>query len=107
MYELTRENAVAFSSSIVGRVLIRFLARDPIKLTEQALAGRRQSTTYGEWSWVRHGPTELEIFFRDEFMWIESAIAGAAAGTYDVCDPKPELTTTSEDKYNGSIRVRW
>ena len=107
IFDLTRWNASAFASSVLGKVLIRFLARDPIKLTEQALAGRRQSTTYGEWKLLKRGPRDLEICFRDEYMWIESAINGAAVGTYDICDIKPTLTTSLESKYTGSTRIRW
>jgi hypothetical protein len=40
-------------------------------------------------------------------MWIESAIHGAATGTYSICDVRPALTTTLEGKYDGSTRIRW
>lgn len=107
MKELTRRNAVAFASSVLGRVLLRILSRDPVRLTEQALAGRRQSTNYGKWWLVRHGESDLEIVKEDEYIWIESAVMGAALGTYEACDVKPVLTVKLTSRYAGSIRIRW
>jgi uncharacterized protein (TIGR02265 family) len=107
MKELTRRNSIAFASSVLGRVLLRILSRNPAKLTEQALAGRRQSTNYGEWSLLRHGETDLEIVKENEYIWIESALLGAALGTYEACDAKPVLTVKLRSRYSGSIRIRW
>src|SRR5262249_52787201 len=75
IHEITRKNAAAFTKSLIGRVLVRILDRDPVRLTEQGLAARRQSTTYGEWELLRRGDREIEMIYRGEYMWIESAIA--------------------------------
>ena len=105
--EITRKNAAAFTTSLIGRVLLRILDRDPVRLTEQGLAARRQSTTYGEWELVRRADREIEMIYRGEYMWIESAISGAAIGTFEGCQIKPRLETILRDKYNGSTLVRW
>jgi uncharacterized protein (TIGR02265 family) len=107
IYRVARSNAMAFTSSILGKVLLRILDRDPLRLTEQALSARRQSTTYGEWTLAKHGPNGLEMAYRGEYMWLESAIAGAAAGTFEACDVKPQLSTVLNGKYNGSTLIRW
>jgi uncharacterized protein (TIGR02265 family) len=107
IHQITRQNASAFSSSLLGRVLTRILARDPVRLTEQGLAARRQSTTYGEWELAQRGPREIEMIYRGEYMWIESAIAGAATGTFEGLKIQPRLQTTLTDKYNGSTLIRW
>lgn len=107
IFQLTRANASAFAESLLGRVMVRILDRDPVRLTEQGLAARRQSTTYGEWEVKRHGPREVEMIYHAEYMWIESAIAGAATGTFDVCQLHPEVETVLKDRYNGSTIVRW
>jgi hypothetical protein len=83
------------------------LDRDPVRLTEQGLAARRQSTTYGEWQLVRREPTQIEMIYRAEYMWIESAIAGAATGTFESLQIKPRLETKLTDRYNGSTIVSW
>ncbi|MGC4068257.1 MAG: TIGR02265 family protein [Polyangiaceae bacterium] len=104
---ITQRNAAAFESSVLGRVLLRLLARDPVRLTEQAVSARRQSTTYGEWELVKRDQRCLEMIYRGEYMWIESAIAGAALGSFEACSLKPHLETKLKDKYNGSTIVRW
>jgi uncharacterized protein (TIGR02265 family) len=104
---ITQRNAAAFESSVLGRVLLRLLARDPVRLTEQAVSARRQSTTYGEWELVKREPRCVEMIYRGEYMWIESAIAGAAIGSFEACSLKPQLETKLKDKYNGSTTIRW
>jgi uncharacterized protein (TIGR02265 family) len=107
IHEITRQNASAFATSLLGRVLTRILDRDPVRLTEQGLAARRQSTSYGEWQLARRGTNEIEMIYHGEYMWIESAIAGAATGTFESLQIQPRLSTTLTDKYNGSTVVSW
>lgn len=107
MERITRGNAQAFAASLLGRVLLRMLARDPVRLTEQGLAARRLSTNYGEWRLERRGPCEIEMVYRDEYMWIESAIAGAAAGTFASCRVETTVETVLTDRYHGSTLIRW
>lgn len=107
IFEISRQNATAFVSSLLGRVLVRILARDPVRLTQQGLAARRQSTTYGTWEIRRPGPREVQMIYRGEYMWIESAIAGAAAGTFESCGVKADVRTQLDDKYNGATTIRW
>ncbi|HEY4184269.1 MAG TPA: TIGR02265 family protein [Polyangia bacterium] len=107
IFEIARQNAASFASSLLGRVMLRVLDRDPVRLTQQGLAARRQSTTYGEWSIRRPGPTEIEMVYRGEYMWIESAVGGAAAGTFEMCGVKAQIETVLTDRYNGSTLVRW
>ena len=105
--EITRRNAAAFSASVLGRVLIRVLAHDPVRVTEQGLAARRQSTSYGDWHLERHGPRDISMVYHAEYMWIESAIAGAATGTFESCNITANVDTTLDDKYNGCTRITW
>ncbi len=107
MYELSRANATAFAGTVLGRTLIRLLSRDPVRLTEQGLAARRQTFNYGSWSLARRSPREIEMIYRSEYLWLESAVAGAAHGTFEACGLSPELETQLEDRFNGSTIVRW
>jgi len=107
IFEISRQNATAFVASLLGRVLVRILARDPVRLTQQGLAARRQSTTYGTWEIRRPGPRELQMVYRSEYIWIESAIAGAAAGTFESCGVEADVQTVLDDKYNGATTIRW
>lgn len=104
---IARANATAFASSLLGRIMLRLLARDPVRLTQQGLAARRQSSTYGEWTLHQRGARELEMVYRSEFIWIESAVAGSAAGTFAACQIEASLETKLTDRYDGSTIIRW
>ncbi len=104
---VARANARAFIDSLLGRLLLRMLARDPVRLTEQGLAARRQSVTYGRWEIRRPGPRAIEMVYANEYWWIESALAGAAQGTFEACGLDVELATTLVDRFNGSTFIRW
>jgi uncharacterized protein (TIGR02265 family) len=107
MSAIMRGNAEAFVDTLLGRVMLRVLSRDPVKLFEQGIAARRQSFTYGRWELRRLGDREIEVAHHDEYIWIESALAGAAAGTFAACNLNGEFTTKLVDRFNGSIFVRW
>jgi hypothetical protein len=47
------------------------------------------------------------MIYREEYLWIESAIAGAAQGTFEACGLSPTLETRLQDRFNGSTVVRW
>jgi uncharacterized protein (TIGR02265 family) len=107
MYDLSRGNAVAFAESLIGRALIRLLARDPVRLTEQGLAAQRQMASYGRWAIVRRGERVLEMQYQDEYVWIESVMAGSAAGTFESCGIRADLETTLSGRFSGATIVRW
>jgi uncharacterized protein (TIGR02265 family) len=104
---IMRGNAEAFMDTLLGRVMLRVLSRDPVKLFEQGIAARRQSCTYGRWELRQVRERELEIVQLDEYCWIESALAGAAAGTFASCGLVGEVHTKLVDRFNGSIFLRW
>jgi uncharacterized protein (TIGR02265 family) len=107
MYLLARNNATAFAQSLLGRALFRLLARDPVRLSEQGLAARRQSHTYGHWGLVRHGPNEIEMTYEDEYQWIEWIVAGSAHGTFEACGLQARFETRLRSRFSGSTFVRW
>jgi uncharacterized protein (TIGR02265 family) len=107
MYDVSRGNAQAFADSLIGCALIRLLARDPVRLTEQGLAAQRQMASYGRWAIVRRGGREIEMQYRDEYVWIESVMAGSAAGTFESCGIRAELETSLSGRFSGRTVVRW
>ncbi len=104
---ITKANARAFMDSLLGRLMLRVLSGDPFRLMEQAMAGRRQSTNYGHWELVRHGDRSLEVAYRQEYMWIESAIAGAGLGTFEACGLTVKMESRLVDRLNGSSIYSW
>jgi uncharacterized protein (TIGR02265 family) len=107
IHEICRGNAVAFANSILGKTMLRLLSRDPVRLSEQALAARRLTHQYGHWEIAYHGPRCIEMIYREEYAWIESVMAGAARGTYEACGLEPEMETRLNDRFNGSTVIRW
>jgi uncharacterized protein (TIGR02265 family) len=107
MYDISLANAREYSGSMLGRMLVRLLSHDPVRLSEQGLAMRRQTYVYGHWELVRHGPRDIEMLYFDEYIWIEHSMAGAARGTFETCGFDPTVTTTLRDRFNGSTRIRW
>ena len=107
MYQAARRNSTMFASTVLGRALFRILAKDPIRLTEQAMAARRQAMNYGEWSIISRGPRHVETMYRSEYIWIESSVAGAAVGTFDACNLEATVHTQLEDRFNGSTLITW
>jgi len=105
--EANRNFARAYADTLLGRTVIRLLSNNPVKLSEQGLAMRRNTSLYGHWELVHHGPREIEMIYRDEYMWIEHAVAGAAQGTFEACGMTPTLETRLIDRYNGSTLIRW
>jgi len=107
MFAISKGNAQAFIETMLGRMMLRILSRDPVRLCEQALAARRQSVTYGHWKIRRPGDRVLEMVYENEYWWIESAMAGAAQGTFEGCGIRATLETTLVDPFNGSTFIRW
>jgi uncharacterized protein (TIGR02265 family) len=107
MFSIARSYATTFAESLLGRALIRLLSRDPVRLSEQGLAAKRQTHNYGHWEIVRHGPSQIEMRYEDEFQWIESVMVGAASGTFESCGITAHLETQLRGPYRGSTFVRW
>jgi len=107
MHDVWRTNATTFASSLLGRTMLRLLSSDPVRLTEQGLAARRQTYLYGQWSIVRHGPRRIEMVYKEEYVWIESAIAGGAVGAFEACGVRAELRTELASRFDGSTLISW
>jgi uncharacterized protein (TIGR02265 family) len=107
MRDVWATNAATFASSLLGRTMLRLLSHDPVRLTEQGLAARRQTFQYGHWEIVRHGPRSIEMVYREEYIWIESAIAGGAVGAFEACGIEAKLETKLLNRFDGSTMITW
>lgn len=107
MFLVTKGNAESFMETILGRVMLRVLSRDPVRLLEQGMAARRQSFTYGHWELRRQSERAVEVVYQNEYWWIESGVAGAAAGTFEACRINAQMETKLLDRFNGSTFFRW
>lgn len=107
MFLLGKGNAESFMASLLGRMMLRVFSRDPVRLLEQGLAARRQSCSYGHWEMHRRSDREVEMVYENEYWWIESAVAGAAQGTFEACNIAVRIETKLLDRFNGSTFFRW
>jgi uncharacterized protein (TIGR02265 family) len=107
MFEIGRGNAVAFAESLVGRMIVRILDRDPRRLLRQAIAGRRQSFTFGSWELEQRSDREAVVTMSEEYLYIESYLMGAAQGTFDAVDVPVRIEVVLDDRFNGKHVLRW
>jgi uncharacterized protein (TIGR02265 family) len=107
MFEIGRRNAVAFAESLLGRALLRLLSRDPHKLLQQAVAGRRQSYDYGSWELSFPEERMAIMRMREEYLYIESYLLGAAQGTFDAISRPVKTEVFLEDRFSGGHILRW
>jgi uncharacterized protein (TIGR02265 family) len=107
MHEVWRAHALSFASSLLGKAMLKLLANDPVRLTEQGLAARRQTFQYGQWHIQRVGPRALRMVYDEEYIWIESAIAGGAVGAFESAGVTIVTKTELVDRFNGSTLITW
>jgi uncharacterized protein (TIGR02265 family) len=107
MFEIGRRNAVAFAESLLGRVMLRLLSRDPHKLLKQAVAGRRQSASFGSWEVAFPTERSAVITMQQEYMYIESYLLGAAQGTFDAIALPVKTQVVLDDRFNGKHILEW
>ncbi|MEM9193667.1 MAG: TIGR02265 family protein [Myxococcota bacterium] len=107
MFEISRRNASRFADSLFGRTLIRLLSPNPTQVVKQGIAARRQTITHGQWELVHAGDQTLQIQFREEYMWIESHVAGSWKGTFEAIGIAVDLDCDLSDRFNGTIEFRW
>ena len=108
MFEISRSNAAIVADSLVGRTLLRALARDPQRILRQAIAAQRQ-TTRGSAQWSLSFPSQHEAVmeFRDEMIWIESGLLGAAHGTMEAAGIEAKFRCELRNPYNGAHYISW
>lgn len=107
MYEIGRQNALAFAESLLGRMLLRLLSRDPQKLLQQGAAGRRQSYSFGSWELTFPDERSAIVQMTEEYFYIESHLLGAARGTFDAIDLPVQAEAVLEDRFRGRHILRW
>ena len=107
MFEIGRGNAIAFAESLVGRMLLRILDRDPRGLLRQAIAGRRQSYSFGRWDLELVGDRQAIVSMSEEYLYLESYLRGAAQGTFDAVGMPVHIEVVLHDRFNGQHILRW
>jgi hypothetical protein len=107
MRELSRGNAVYFGQSLLGRSLIRLLSRDPVQVLHQAMKSKPVVSNYGRWYIAAESRNHAVVRHEEEYVWIESALLGAALGALESCGIRPSVEVKLKDPFNGDLIFRW
>jgi uncharacterized protein (TIGR02265 family) len=107
MRTIGHNNAQAFTESLLGKTMIRLLSRDPMRLLKQSAVGRRQSCQYGRWELHFPAPGHAVMEMYEEYIWIESNVAGAAEGTMAVTSVPVKNRCELDSKFRGRHVFEW
>jgi uncharacterized protein (TIGR02265 family) len=105
--EASKIFAVSFGRSLLGKTLIRALSKDPTRLLQQGMVGKRQTCSYGKWTLVQHATNKAEVVLEQEYVWIESCVLGSFLGTFEFSGVNPEIELKLKDRFNGSLTFSW
>ena len=108
MLEIGRRNALEFARSLLGRMILRLLSRDPRKLLLQGAAARRQTCSYGSWQIDFPDDRTAVVTMIEEYLYMESFVMGAALGTFDAVGMSVDAKTLFDaDRFHGRHVLRW
>jgi uncharacterized protein (TIGR02265 family) len=107
MLEIGRRNALEFARSLLGRMLLRLLSRDPKKLLLQGVAARRQTCSYGEWQVTFPKERSAIVTMVEEYMYLETFMLGAALGTFDAIGLKVDARAELQTQFHGRHILHW
>ena len=107
MFELGRRNARAFAEGVLGKLMLRVLARDPVKILKQALAGRRQSAKPARWALAFPDERTAVMDLIEEYLYIESYELGAAHGTFEAIELPVRIECKLQERFVGQHILRW
>jgi uncharacterized protein (TIGR02265 family) len=107
MLEIGRRNALEFARSLLGRMILRLLSRDPRKLLLQGAAARRQTCSYGSWHVDFPDDRTAVVTMVEEYLYIESFVMGAAEGTFNAVGLSVDAKTILENPFHGRHVLHW
>jgi uncharacterized protein (TIGR02265 family) len=107
MFEIGRHNALEFARSLLGRMLLRLLSRDPKKLLLQGIAARRQTCGYGNWQVTFPEERLAIVTMVEEYLYLDTYSMGSAIGTFEAIGLALDARCELDTKFNGRHILRW
>ncbi|MFT3923722.1 MAG: TIGR02265 family protein [Myxococcales bacterium] len=107
MLEIGRVNARVFAESVLGKLLVRVLSREPRDLLRQAIIGHRQGSNHATWTLSFPDERTACMEFSDEFNYIESYLLGAARGTFEAIELPAQVDAELRGPFRGRHVIRW
>jgi uncharacterized protein (TIGR02265 family) len=107
MFEIGRANARVFADSLLGRLLVRSLSRDPQEVLHQGLLGHRQGNNMSSWRLSFPNEHSATMDMADEVLYIDSYLLGAAYGTFQAIDCPVKVEVELEGPFHGRHILQW
>ncbi|MFT3921879.1 MAG: TIGR02265 family protein [Myxococcales bacterium] len=107
MFEIGRNNVSAVMGSLLGKMMLRFLAIDPRLLLQQGVAGKRQTSNFGRWDLSFPEEHTAQVSMTEEYLYIESYMLGAAQGTFEAVGVPVSVKASLVDRFTGTHTLRW
>jgi uncharacterized protein (TIGR02265 family) len=107
MTEIGKHCADAFTTSALGKLLLRVLAPEPKRLLLQGYAGRRQSTQPVHWEMSFPDDHTAIVDMREEYYYLESYQVGACIGMFEAVGRKVRVDVTLHDAFSGRHVLHW
>ena len=105
LFEVQAATWPAWRKTLMGRATLGILGTNFNSILNMVKSTVRMSINYGSFD-VEGGPSEYVTHHRNEYVYIEHAMAGGIAGIADVCGIEVNIEAKLTDPFNGSLLVR-
>jgi uncharacterized protein (TIGR02265 family) len=96
-----------WTSSIIGRSLVRLLHPDPLSAWRWCERHREHFCNYGSWRLEVRSADYAIMHYFDEYIWIDGAHRGGAESLLDACGVEGTVEPEVISPYSGRMHVRW
>lgn len=104
IYQLQAASWPAWRRTLMGRATLGVLGTDFHAILHMVKNTVRMSVNYAEFS-VEGGPRRYITRHKNEYVYIEHAMAGGLAGIAEVCGVRIHMEPKLIDPFNGSIEI--
>jgi hypothetical protein len=104
LFELHAASWPAWRKTLIGRTTLGILGTDFHRILMMSRKTVEKSINYGSFD-VQGGPSHYEAQFRNEYVYIEHAMAGGITGLARVCNVNLEIRPELTDPFNGKLHL--
>jgi uncharacterized protein (TIGR02265 family) len=104
IFQLQAASWPAWRKTLMGRATLGILGTEFHAILKMVRSTVRMSINYGSFD-LEGGPTQYRTHHRNEYNYIEHAMAGGIAGIARVCNVQVEITPQLVDAFNGTLIV--
>jgi uncharacterized protein (TIGR02265 family) len=105
IFDIMAASWPAWRKTLMGRVSLELLGKDFVSIVKMAKTTIRMSVNYGSFQFHQAGPNYCITSHRNEYNYIQYAMAGALQGIATVCETPVIVEPVLSDPFNGELRV--